>query len=149
MQRAQRVTPLGAAVLALAVVLGILAMHAVSGGPHTPRGVDHAMAGPASMLIGSASAMSGMTADIGQDVQGALVAAAVSAPPGPTDLAGGMAAMCAVVLLVLVLVLGFGLLGRSWPQSARPGAAALVPGCRYISRAPPRDLLAELCVLRT
>lgn len=163
MQRARRMTPLHAAATALAVILGILAMHAVSGGPHSPRGVEHAMTGQA--LYEDAAAMVGMpeagalmpslqatlgeAASVVSGLAGPVADRAGLSAPAPADDMGAMAAMCAAVLLVLILALGFGLLGRA----ARPVLAArtlgTVPGRRPLPRAPPRDLLAELCVLRT
>lgn len=166
MQRARRVTPRHAAVTALAVVLGVLAMHALSGGPHSPRGVDHAMTGLAQLPAdGGTPAMAGML-EVGAVAHAALgavdaaaslvvdapadAAAAVGAPLRPTDDGGAMAAMCAAVLLGLLLMLGFGLIGRSGLLLARAQGRGTVHGRMPGSRAPPpRNLLAELCVLRT
>lgn len=161
MQWARRVTPLRAAVTSLAVVLGILSMHALSGGPHTPRGVEHVMtdatAGTGSLVDGPMAAMSAMAAGLDAleaaagttlTLAGALPALVDAAPdPPPPDPA--MAAMCAAVLLAVAVAVGFRLARRSPPRPALTYVSRAVRGSGRAPRARPPDLLTVLCVMRT
>lgn len=151
MRRRTRLPSLRLLLTAVVVVLGVLSMHAVSGGPHTPRGVAHAMSsGPAAV----ASDAGGTVAHAGISVQGVVAQLApplpeIAAPALPTEPSAAMAAMCVAMLLSLVVALGFRLLGRMRASAAaRPPALSVRRGSE-VTRAPPPDLLTRLCVLRT
>lgn len=150
----------------LLVVLGIIAMHQMAGGTHTAT-MTGAM--PAGMSASSAAAS---TAGVSLDTTGlhqtARGAAAVGLPggtehapagadrhPGPVLLsaagttAAGAMPLCLAVLAGLLLIGLPGLLARRAPagHSGRPRVTSRQS--RPAGRGPPRDLLAQLCVLRT
>lgn len=123
-------------VAVLALLLGVLAMHAVGGAGHeaehaSPRSgpAGHAMAGADPMGAGQAGP--GSTADVPATGSGAMVMA----------------------LCLAVLVGGVLLLGRLPARAPLPVDPHRPPGARVSTarrgRGPPRLLLAELCVLRT
>lgn len=130
---------------ALALLLGLLAMHAVGGGPHSLHGVDHPMGPAGGAMERLDPAMHVMTAPAG------LVADA--AGPGSRDVpgspSGAMAAMCVVMLLSLVIALAYGVVGRAPRRADAPVVSRPVGWSGRPLRAPPPDLLTRLCVLRT
>lgn len=148
MRRSERLWPLRL-LTALAVVLGVLSMHAVSGGPHSPKGVDHAMS--AELAMDRVAAL-GEHAETAVRSAPALLTAPlteVGAQDLPVEPSAAMTAMCVAMLLSLAVALGLRMLSR-----AGGGAVALPPvstrtRARALTRAPPRDLLTQLCVLRT
>lgn len=145
-QRSELGAPGLLAVLAsLAVVFGVLSMHAIDGGAHTPGSADHAIAaGPS--VHGSMHVQLG---DVVGAIGGVSASTAAVAPLGTPEGAAASAAVCMAVLLTVVLVVRRRLgharslprLGNRW----RRGIACV----RGSFPARPPDLLAELCVMRT
>lgn len=132
---------------AAAILLGVLGMHVLSGGPHTPRGGDRSMAPAMPELMAMVAAV-----DVTIDALGA------SLPPRPPELARpdlpvepdvAMAAMCATLLFSLVIALGCSGVRRVRGDPPFRPVAAGVARRRELTRAPPPDLLTRLCVLRT
>lgn len=149
MRRSERVWPLRL-LTALAVVLGVLSMHAVSGGSHSLGGVDHAMSAEAATVAEGVEPLG----DHAQTVMSAstLLTAPlteVGTPVLPVEPSAAMTAMCVTMLLSLAVAVGLRVLRR-----VRSGAVALPPVLIRVprgelTRAPPPDLLTRLCVLRT
>ena len=145
-QRSELGVPrLSAVLAALAVVFGVLSMHAVDGGAHTPGSVSHAIAvapsvhGPLHVQLG----------DVVGAIGGVSASTAAVAPLGMPEGQAAAAAVCIAVLLTVVLVVR----PRLWHTRSLP---RLRRRCtRGIARvrgsfpARPPDLLAELCVMRT
>ena len=136
---------------ALAVLLGVLAMHAVSGGPHSPKGVEHPM-------VAELAATAEGVAGLGAHAEASVLSVSASLPgplPGLTtpDLPAGpsasMAAMCVAMLLTLVVALGLRPLGRLHGGGTPPPPPLRDMHRDELTRAPPPDLLTRLCVLRT
>ena len=151
MRRPMRLGPLRLLLTALAVVLGVLSMHAVSGGPHSPKGVEHGMSAELAAVADRVTAFGDHAATSVTTVSALLAAplTEVGAPVLPPEPSAAMAAMCVAMLLSLAVALGLRVLSR-----ARRGAVALPPvstrmRARELTRAPPRDRLTRLCVLRT
>ena len=145
---------LRSALVALALVAGILAMHALGGGPHsvgavghgTPASNDRMGEGPVHELHTSgASAMGTAVLDGVANLTGGL-----SAQPdrAPVDPAAPMA-MCLAMLLSAVVLIRRRQVQSLLPRHCADPARATVhrrgrqPGAR------PPDLLTELCVMRT
>lgn len=137
---------------AVAVVLGVLAMHAVSGGSHSASAPlssagAHATAGDASDgMVGdlvpaehlaSASAAGALLLDL---------AAGAAEAPDPQPMA--MLAMClAVLLAAFVLVRRLAQRPTALLRATRPAPA---PRARRVAwQPPPDDLLLRICVMRT
>jgi hypothetical protein len=151
----QRAAPAAARALGLIVlVLGVLGMHALAGGTHMPALEDPSVTAahvPMPGMSMPASAAAPVDAVAAVD---AASGTAVLAGSRPTiDVAAGRAAkhdamlMCLAVLVgVLTLLAPLGLLLVSTSPST---GACRRPRTRPLSRAPPRALLAQLCVLRT
>lgn len=135
----------------LVVLVGLIAMHQLAGGPHRmPTAVQGAHsavpAGPAHEMAGG-------------HLAGHVVGHVVGAAPAPlpvvlrpalhvpaADAGHGMATCLAVLVGLLVVVTGRGV--RPVPAAA----VRLLDRSRRTSppgRGPPRALLAQLCVLRT
>lgn len=136
---------------AVAVLSGILGMHAASGGAHAPRGGEHAMTSPdADVLAMGAVMVENSVQDVAAGTAGALLALA---PPGlPTEAPSAMAAlaaMCVAMLLSLAVLHGLRVLRRSGRAATPPSTSAALSRRRELTRAPPPDLLTRLCVLRT
>lgn len=167
MVRVHPVRPRSRSVLtALVVLVGLLGMHALSGGPHSSVGQGH---GPMSTTAGDSMSMSsaveaapsgpaGVALAAGGDVlvsaadallsAGATVLDVAVAPTAPEAVSTGLAAVCALLLLSLVLWLA---LSRS-VRARSPGSVGGPPRLSWTSRrrrGPPPDLLALHCVLRT
>ena len=132
----------------LAVVLGVLSMHAVSGGPHSPKGVDHAM----SADVVTDRALLGEHAGTTMRSASALLTAPLTEVGGadlPVEPSAAMTAMCVAMLLSLAVMLGLRVLSRARSSAlALPPVSILKRGSE-LTRAPPPDLLTRLCVLRT
>ena len=132
--------------VAVAVLLGVLAMHAVAGGTHA---ADH----PVPPAAAGGHVMS-MADDVEQSVQRAAAPLGplldLPRPDLPVEPSAAMAAMCAAMLLSLAVVLGARLLRRFRRTSTQtsPPTPGLIRR-RQATRAPPPDLLTRLCVLRT
>lgn len=141
-----RVSSISLLVTALAVLVGVLSMHAVSGGPHSPRGVDHELSvalpqsGAAFELHAVAPTVPALLAVSPQDL----------APPDlPSDPLAGLVLVCAAMLLSLVVLLGLRMLWRLPQRAPAPPLALGSTGCLELTRARAPDLLTRLCVLRT
>lgn len=158
----RRTTPL--LLTAVAIVLGVLAMHAASAGPHSPHSGVHTMAsqvaapgGPllaADQGTGTDDDVMAMGAAVEVSVDGLAARLATSlsdlaGPELPTEPSAAMTAMCAAMLFSLAVALGFGMLVRSRDRTTSPSPLLSVPRCGQLTRAPPPDLLTRLCVLRT
>ena len=160
----RRTTPLPSLpllLLAATVLLGVLAMHAVSGGPHSPRAAEHTMAssasaGPATGVeVGGAAASSAVGRAV-KSLPGAFrdlihpaMPADQVAPERPEHSGAATAAVCVAMLLGALVALGAGLPRRvrsDRPEQPGPLRVALRG---ELTRAPPPDLLTRLCVLRT
>ena len=145
-QRSELGVPrLSGVLAALAVVLGVLSMHAVDGGAHTPGSAGHAIAAAPSVhgpvhvqlrdVVDAIGGVSGSTAGV--------------APLGMPEGQDAAAAVCIAVLLTVVLVVR----PRMWHTRSLPRLRKR--WTRGIARvlgsfpARPPDLLAELCVMRT
>ena len=146
MRRTKRVS-LCLLLTSVALLLGILGMHAVDGGANAP-GVDHAAAAAAVAVDGAGSKHPTAVDAVAQHV-GAPRLAGMPLPDAPDGPAAAAAAVCVAVLVGLVSMLG---IARS-----RPAQAASAPRQprqqvlrrRALTGAPPPDLLTRLCVLRT
>lgn len=131
------------ALLALLLLAGMVAMHQLAGGAH-----DAGRAGAAPMSVGPGQhdAMP-LALDPGPASMPTALdlgpAAALLSATGMPPMEACLAALLAALLLVLAR-------GRGWrtvastPVPFRHGLCTAPPG-----RGPPRDLLAQLCVLRT
>lgn len=134
---------------AVAVLLGVLGMHAVSGGSHSPHGTEHPMT---SSVPGHGDTAMAGAMESSVDVLVANVSGAVSdlgQPDLPTDPLVAMAAMCVAMLLSFVVALGSRAFARVHGGGTSPPLLAAVNRRRELTRAPPPDLLTRLCVLRT
>lgn len=146
-QRAELGAPRLLAVLAsLAVVFGVLSMHAIDGGAHTALSAGHPIAaGP--------SAHGPMHVSLG-DVVGVIdsVSASTRAAVAPLRMPEGQAAaagVCIAMLLNVMLAVRRRLgdaqflprLGSQWTHATSPARGPFP--------ARPPDLLVELCVMRT
>lgn len=155
MRRSTRRQPaLRLLLLSAAVLLGVLGMHALSGGPHAPGGGQHSQGQHLAQLVEGVATRQPVLHGLFDDVAttateaGAVAAQLIESdlPSSPSD---AMFAMCLAVLLGLGVLLGLRTNSRtrgrrfSWPFR--------VPALRFreLMRAPPRDLLTRLCVLRT
>ena len=125
---------------AAAILLGVLAMHAVSGGPHSSRGGDHAMASspPAAGAL--------VVPDVVPDVMPSVVP---DAPELPMEPSAALAAMCVAILLSMAVALRLRGRGRVLGRAPCPPQNLVVARRNELTRAPPSDLLTRLCVLRT
>lgn len=147
MERAQRLMSLRLVLTALALVVGVLSMHAASGGPHSRPGAGHApVAGQSSSDV-MADVMAGVRAEVRAGVTAGVTAVA-QAPDLP--LAGAaVAALCLAVMLGVAVLLATPRLARSGAEAAdRP---RLRTGVRLVRAPgdPPREALVRLCVMRT
>ena len=149
MRRRPRRLSLRMVVTAVAVALGVLSMHAVSGGPHAPRGVEHAMSSGLAAFTAAGTGAHAATSPERLVAQLSPPLQQLAAQDLPTEPSAAMAVMCAAVLLSVVVALGLRVLGRL------RGSPAAVPAVRRVThgsratRASPPDLLTRLCVLRT
>ena len=139
----------------LAVLGGLFAMHVLASGTHSAHaGAATSVTSPAVMsaAVMSAPAMSapGMASHPAADhVRASSIPMAAAAVPGQHGAAGAaMGALCVVVLLAVGLSLAVP--RQHGVVVARP--PVLTPTRQRSAapcRGPPRDLLAQLCVLRT
>lgn len=133
--------------LVLPVLLGVLAMHGLAGGDH--RSAGHLAATTASqphaMLAMSGASAVGPLSELPQSA-GDEGVAALRSVVGPGSTSDHMLMCLAVLAAALALVLPAVLPVR---PSDRDGVAVPQPSTRSPSRAPPRALLAQICVLRT
>lgn len=139
-----------AALLALVVVAGVLAMHAIVGGSHgtgeSPGHVTTAASsqGPHDMLPAGGATQTGILASLVERVDAVL---SEPGPADPTRLAVPAGACLAMLLSALVSVRRartHGLVRRCDELRPRRWSAA---GAAPTGRPP--DLLTELCVMRT
>lgn len=155
----------------LLVVLGIVAMHQMAGGTHTgamQSGKSAGMSGSAmtAPLAGASldrihpDLTSRATAVVGlpgvSDSAHPAAHLAVHQPPGRVLLSAAAAArgagampLCLAVLAGLLLIGLPMLLARRAPGTRYGGPRVAASRTRPPGRGPPRDLLAQLCVLRT
>lgn len=139
----RRVSPLSlpravAALIPVALALGVLSMHSVSGGRHhedRPMGV----ASETSPMAGAAIAMA-----VGVDT----VIETARAPRGQPSQQWALAGVCAFVFLG-GLVLAFRLVSRLVRRKIVRGRLVQPWSRERAPRGPPRDLLMVLCVMRT
>lgn len=142
----------------LLVLLGVLAMHAVAGGSHmagmirpapaaVPPGASAAVGQPTGRDAMPTSAAHAATALQSVDLAGEHPGVAAAAAAGVTS-GTGVGSACVAVLFGLLL-----LAARTAAVTARPAAVPALRGPRHgsapLGRGPPRQLLAQLCVLRT
>lgn len=132
---------------AVAVLLGVLGMHVLSGGPHVSGGVAHS---PAQSLTQPVAERAGEQPDLHGLLQDGPATASASTqshlPIVPLD---ALVAMCLAVLLGVIVLLAVRTSRRARaPQSCWPPRVTILR-LRQLTRAPPPDLLTPLCVLRT
>lgn len=148
----------------LLVVLGIVAMHQLAGGTHTATMSAGMSPGThvSSMEVLTAGASPDRTipdliqrpsAGTGVPAAGSSLRPAAGRPDGPvllTAAAGAAGAMplCLAVLTGLLLITLPALTGRA-PGARHAALRVAVHRSRPAGRGPPRDLLAQICVLRT
>ena len=138
------VSRLSAVLAALVVVVGVLSMHAVDGGAHTPGSADHAIGAGVSVH----EPMYAQPGDVGA-IGGVPVSTADAAPLGMPRGQAAAAAVCIAVLLSVVLVVRRRL-GQTWSlPRLRSRWTRGVTRARGSFPGRPPDLLAELCVMRT
>lgn len=151
------------ALLLIAVVSGLLGMHVLSGGSHALHLTLPVVPGPQSAVTSThatghhtfRSPPAAPSAYVAAGPGGAVpawttVAAApssVTGEPGESA-ADGAATLCLLVLLTVTVLL---VLPRWSGHALAPTAVRVCPWQRNAApaRGPPRDLLAQLCVLRT
>ena len=151
----------------LLVVLGIVAMHQMAGGTHTATmqpGMPARMSGPAMTVPPADASLDPMhpdlsfraTAVVGRPADSDSAHPAVQRPSERVLLsmaaaAGGAGAMplCLAVLAGLLLIGLPLLLARRTPGTRYGGPRVAAIRSHPPGRGPPRDLLAQLCVLRT
>jgi hypothetical protein len=146
------------------VLAGVVAMHVLAGGTHAAHATAHPAVGGAAtaadrpgiaVLVAAAPAVepSALTTveqhlrhTMGDVTAGASAVSRIDVPAPGVDTPSTVA--CLAVLLSAVLILT---LPRHLGSTAQRPRAASLPWQRTArpSRAPPRDLLAQLCVLRT
>ena len=140
---------------ALAIIAGVLSMHAVSGGPHSTAGSAPSVHAAMTMAVAVLDDRPAGDVDMPSPADAGAFSADVrtvlfgAAPTGPSGGDHAMAAMCLAVLLAGAAVLACAARRRcriAHDSRVEPLTARL--GSRP-SRAPPPDLLSELCVMRT
>jgi hypothetical protein len=156
---ASSVPNLPALIAALAVVCGVLSMHAVDGGAHSSRAAGHGVSGSPSAAVSmhvepARDALLDMPAELAGAAGHALLSpnaafAGRLAPGIPEQGAAAVTAVCIAALLSFVVVVRRSV-GRSWalPRGLSRWTRR-APSRRRPTPARPPDLLAELCVMRT
>lgn len=147
-----RATALRAALLSLAVVAGVLAMHAVGGGAHGAGSTGHpaaAAAGVTGHAVSHGMPGTAPTVAVVPNIAERVPAGLAAQEPGAPEQLAVPAAMCVAMLLsVLALI------------RRAAGHVSLVRRSKLAERGPvqrsvrwpmfrPPDLLTELCVMRT
>lgn len=155
-QRASLRTPAHQAVVlavAVAVVLGVLAMHAVGGGAHNPTSAGHGTVADAGEPPVQAHALHDVLAPAGEPFATAMegVTASLSAAARGESSDGAVATIAVCVAMLLSVVV---LLRRAHDRSAptrrsEPVQRALLARSGHPPTARPPDLVTELCVMRT
>ena len=138
--------------MVLMVLAGVLAMHALGGGSHMTMAsaAEAGSQGAPSVVAGGptasvATAMAGMTpAQVAAPTRTDRAAAPLAAA---THAAAGVGAACVAVLVALALVVVHAAAGAAPAPHAPAGSTG--HSSAPLGRGPPRELLAQICVLRT
>lgn len=140
--------------ITLALVAGVLAMHALGGGAHSAGAAGHGASATSSRVGGGVvhqmhmPAASAMGSAVLDEVEN--LAAGLSAQRDETPVDGAVpAAMCVAMLLSAVVLLRRRQMQGLVPRHAAvPARGVAQSRGRRPQRRPP-DLVAELCVMRT
>lgn len=128
---------------------GLLGMHAMAGG-HAPGPAGHSppqpLAQPVSAIVGPDAVLPSLLDDIPPAAAVAAQLAGSGLPSGPLM---ALISVCVAVMLGLGVLLAATTHRRTTADRSPRPPPTTVPRSRLLTRAPPPDLLTELCVLRT
>jgi len=134
------------ALCVLLALAGVLAMLALSGGSHMASTVGGSQ--PArSVAVGESSAAA-LNVMSGMATTRAGLLSRMSGPPATTSASPGVAAACVAVLLGLALLVVRATVDVPRLRD-RPASAGAGHSSARLGRVPSRQLLAQICVLRT